>query len=125
MSESFLDAAHRHFGDGDLLLSQSRIDGAGHLYGVAGECAVKAVCIEESGGRPQKHFDATPGRDLRNAAVPNLVGRKGQRMRLLLPTLFANWSIHNRYAATGHTSAIQVQQWRLDAASALNVTQGI
>lgn len=125
MVENFLDAAQRHFDDADFLKRETRLDGAGHHYGVAGECAVKAVCVEESGSRPQKHFDAFPGKDLRVFAVTNLIGRKGPRIIGVLPQLFVGWSIHNRYAATGHTSASQVDQWRIDAERVLNLMQGL
>ena len=125
MSESYLDAAHRHFGDGDILGRENRWDGAGHHYGVAGECAVKAVCVEETGGRPSMHFSAKAGMDLRLHAIPNLSGRKGQRMKAALPGLFVGWSVHDRYSATGHTSESQAHQWRADAKSALNLMQGL
>lgn len=50
--ENFVSSARRHFDDGETLLQLGRFDNAGHLFGVAGECAVKAVCVEESGARP-------------------------------------------------------------------------
>ena len=125
MTESFLNAAHRHFDDAEILHRETRLDGAGHHYGFAGECAVKAVCVEEAGTRPQKHFDALTTKDLRVSAVANLSGRKGQRILAVLPELFAGWSIASRYSATGHTSTVQVMQWRADAQRALNLMQGL
>jgi hypothetical protein len=125
MAESFLDAAQRHFGDGEALQRATRLDGAGHHFGIAGECAVKAVCVEESNQRPQKHFSEVASADLRQHAVPNLSGRKGQRMLAELPTLFLGWSVHDRYSATGHTSGPQLEQWRADAVRALNLMQGL
>lgn len=125
MTESYLSAAQRHFDDAELLHRKNRLDNASHHYGVAGECAVKAVCVEEAGTRPHKHFDDLPLKDLRVSAVANLAGRKGQRMRVVLPSLFAGWSINNRYAATGHTSAAQIEQWRADAKRALTLMQGL
>lgn len=125
MVESFLNAAHRHFDDAELLRRETRLDGAGHHYGVAGECAVKAVCVEESGTRPQKHFSDVAGQDLRTLALPNLSGRKGQRMRAQLPNLFLGWSVNDRYSATGHTSLAQMEQWRVDALGVLRLMQGL
>jgi hypothetical protein len=125
MVESYLIAAQRHFEDAELLRRETRLDNAGHHYGVAGECAVKAVCVEEAGIRPPKHFDSDPNRDLRGAAVPNLAGRKGQRILAILPTLFVGWSVHDRYSATGQIQMAQVEQWRSDAEKALNLMQGL
>lgn len=43
--EDYRDAAHRHFEDAKLLHQQNppRLPNASHLYGVAGECAIKAM----------------------------------------------------------------------------------
>lgn len=125
MAEDFADAAQRHFEDADLLKSNARLDGAGHHYGVSGECAVKAVCVEETQSFKTKHFDTNPTKDLRTAAIPDLVGRKGQIIQPLLPTLFAGWSVHDRYSSTGYLNQVQVDQWRLDAQAVLNVLQGV
>jgi hypothetical protein len=125
MIESFLNAAQRHFDDAELLRQETRRDGAGHHYGVAGECAVKAVCVEEANTRPSRHFDVSPDKDLRVFAHPHLGGRKGLPIQVVLPSLFVGWSIHDRYAATGHTSALQVEQWRADAQRVLNLMQGL
>lgn len=125
MAESFLNAAQRHFDDAELLHRETRFDGAGHHYGVAGECAVKAVCVEEAGDRPPMHFSDIAKNDLRVSAMLNLSGRKGQRLRAELPGLFLGWSIHSRYSATGHTSSMQVEQWRADAVRALTLMQGV
>ena len=125
MTEDFLNAAQRHFDDAELLRRETRFDGAGHHYGVAGECAVKSVCVEETGDWPQKHFDVLPNKDLRIYALANLSGRKGQRIRAVLSSLFVDWSIHDRYAATGHTSVIQVERWRADAQCVLDLMQGV
>ncbi len=125
MAESYLIAAQRHFDDAELLRRETRLDNAGHHYGLAGECAVKAVCVEEAKARPSKHFDSHPNRDLRGAAVPNLLGRKGQRIRQILPALFDGWSVHDRYSATGHIQLVQIEQWRSDAENPLKLMQGL
>lgn len=124
MAEDYLSAAHRHFEDAELLREQARLDNAGHHYGIAGECAVKAVCIEEDGSRPNKHFDPDVKRDLRDAAIPNLSGLKGQRILAVLSGLFAGWSVHDRYTAPGYTPSAQVDQWRTDAERVLRLMQG-
>lgn len=125
MAENYLVAAYRHFDDAELLRREARLDNAGHHYGVAGECAIKAVCVEEAGDRPAKHFDPVASRDLRGAAVANLSGHKGQRILAVLPQLFDGWSVHDRYADTGHVAADQVDQWRTDADRVLQLMQGL
>lgn len=123
--EDFVSSAERHFDDGVTLLQSGRLDNAGHLFGVAGECAVKAVCVEESGSRPAKHFDNIPSKDLRFFAPANLIGRKGQRIALLLPNLFGGWSIEQRYVTTGTTTDGQVQECKADAPAVLDALQGL
>lgn len=125
MAEDYLSAAHRHFEDAELLREQARLDNAGHHYGVAGECAVKAVCMEETRSRPTKHFDSNAQKDLRSAAIPNLMGHKGRRIQSVLPGLFVGWSVHDRYTAPGHTPSAQVDQWRADAEEVLKLMQGL
>lgn len=125
MAEDYLSAAHRHFEDAELLRDQVRLDNAGHHYGIAGECALKAVCMEEGGDRPSKHFDSDVKRDLRHAAIPNLSGLKGQRILAVLPGLFVDWSVHDRYTAPGYTRPAQVDQWRTDAEQVLKLMQGL
>lgn len=125
MAENYLVAAHRHFEDAELLRRETRLDNAGHHYGVAGECAVKAVCIEEVGSRPTKHFDPVASQDLRSAAIAHLSGHKGQRILTVLPQLFGGWSVHDRYSATGHVTSAQVEQWRTDAQHVLQLMQGM
>lgn len=123
--ENCVSSARRHFDDGETLLQLGRFDNAGHLFGVAGECAVKAVCVEESGARPPKHFDKISNKDLRYSAPANLVGRRGQRIVTLLPNLFADWSIDQRYIETGTTTRAKAQEWRVDARAVLDALQGL
>jgi hypothetical protein len=125
LMEDFVSSAERHFEDGEVLLELNRFDNAGHLFGVAGECAVKAVCIEESGTWPTKHFDNALTKDLRAFALPNLIGRKGQHIASLLPNLFSGWCIGQRYVTTGTTTDAQAQAWRADARLAIDALQGI
>jgi hypothetical protein len=123
--EDFLSSAERHFEDGEILWQIRRLDNAGHLYGIAGECAIKAVCIEESGNRPTKHFDSIPSKDLRTFALTNLSGRKGQRIAPILSNVFQGWSVSQRYVTTGTTSSVQAEAWRADARLLLAALQGL
>jgi hypothetical protein len=123
--EDFVSSAQRHFEDGETLLMAGRLDNAGHLFGVAGECAIKAVCVEESGSRPTKHFDIVQNKDLRSFAPANLIGRRGQQIAPLLPGLFAGWSIAQRYIKTGTTTEAQARSWKADARAILDKLQGL
>lgn len=43
MLSDFRDAAERHWGDAEYLFSDTRLANADHLFGLAAECALKAV----------------------------------------------------------------------------------
>lgn len=122
--EDFMSAAVRHYEDAGRLLGHGRADNAGHLFGVSGECAIKAVCQDENKQFPLKYFDIKASKDLRHFAAPNLTGRRGQRMLLLLPRIFSGWSIEQRYTTTGTITNAQVGVWKADARAVLNAMQG-
>lgn len=98
---------------------------AGYLYGLAAECAVKAL-MEELGIRPMaadrrsdpyyQHFpillstsrDAASGR------------RSGTLSRILnQPDFMAGWNTDIRYAATGAVTPAEVERWRGQAKQAV------
>lgn len=55
--EDYHDAASRHFSDANLLHKQAppRLANASHLYGFAGECALKAIMAGKSGTGKVQH----------------------------------------------------------------------
>ena len=63
MSTNYCQAARRHFEDADLLHQNKRLPNADQLYGLAAECALKAVVVglgaqtDSDGGltRPLRH----------------------------------------------------------------------
>jgi hypothetical protein len=99
-------------------LPAARFDVAGYLFGLAAECAVKAMMIE-LGLKPRpaaerrddpfyQHFPALLV-SARNAAK----GRRSATLSRILatPQYMANWEIEMRYAAPGDVSAASVQRW--------------
>ena len=94
--EDYHDAATRHFSDGDLLQQQvpQRLANASHLYGLAGECALKAIMAGKSGAGKVKHAH--------------------------LPNILEEFEIHS--IAKGNPSlvtrvkkcAVGLNQWRID-----------
>ena len=58
--EDYRDAAARHFQDAELLHAQipPRLANASHLYGFAGECALKSMMAGKTGTRktPRSHL---------------------------------------------------------------------
>lgn len=123
--EDFESAAVRHFEDADRLFIAGRFDNAGHLFGIAGECAVKAVCRAEGGDHPTKHFATAGPKDLRFHALPFLIGRRGPGIQNILPGLFQGWAIEQRYHRTGKTTQAQAITWQSDARKVLDALQGV
>ncbi len=60
MSTDFYDAFSRHDKDADLLLEKKRWANADHHYGLAAECALKALLLQQ--GIPSKNGDIPSGK---------------------------------------------------------------
>jgi len=97
-------AARRHLLAADTLLSSPRGDVAGYLYGIAAECAIKAMMIE-AGLRPSSqprredpffvHFP-----ELRTMIRDKLQGRRGTPLITYIKNdaFMNNWSTRMRYS---------------------------
>jgi hypothetical protein len=107
-------------------LPEARFHVAGYLYGLAAECAVKAM-LEELGIRPlartarredpyYQHFPI-----LLTAALDVASGRRsGTLNRVLLRRGFmAGWSTEIRYAAAGQITPAMVGRWQEQAKQAV------
>ena len=116
LMESFEHAARRHFADAEDLADRQRLDNAGHLIGLAAECAVKHAVRHVTPNPPRIHFpELTAGiRQLggRNPAVSKI-------RRALSPpahgSVFDDWSIAMRYGADGHVVDAQYRKWKVAA----------
>ncbi|HJU16326.1 MAG TPA: hypothetical protein VJ770_07635 [Stellaceae bacterium] len=117
-------AARRHLEAGDILMANQRRDVAGYLYGIAAECAVKAMMIE-FGMRPVPEKKSDPFfahfPELRSMLRDVLRGRKGTPLvRLIQDDRFLNhWSTHMRYSHGKDIDDRWVIAWACQARQAI------
>lgn len=118
MSESYDQAALRHFSDAEYLAARKSFDGAGHLIGFAAEYALKhaITSLRPDLDAPQKHFP-----DLRHLARKHLNARThGGLHRLLSAADYLDgWSVDGRYAADGAVTEDTYRRWREQASRSL------
>ena len=107
-------------------LSEARFHVTGYLYGLAAECAVKAM-LSELGVRPQapearredpyyQHFPV-----LLTASLDVASGRRSGTLARMLsqPGFMAGWNTNIRYAATGQIPPAVVDRWGEQARQAV------
>lgn len=106
------DAAKRLYDDG------KRKDVAGYLYGVAAECAVKAMVRDTGGGEVRGHFpDELPTR------IRDATSFRGQAKILNLinnNNFMSNWSTDMRYCKESDIDSKSVAKWAAEAKQALH-----
>jgi hypothetical protein len=124
------EAARRHLQAADLLSSGHRCDVAGYLYGIAAECALKAMMIE-MGMRPREtrskddpffvHFPT-----LRTMLRDRELGRLGQQITRLVQSdsFMNNWDIDMRYSP-GQIQPSWVDEWARQAKRAVELLNGL
>lgn len=105
------DAAQRHWDDANLLQVQNRIPNADQLFGLAAECALKAIMLPlgmpMNKGKPvdrrHGHIDV-----LWDEFISFVNSRPAAKYANNLDTInpFASWSVHHRYE---HASQITPQ----------------
>ena len=116
-------AAQRHLNAAEELNTGHRRDVAGYLYGIATECAVKAMMIE-AGFRPTGirgdpfylHFP-----QLRTALLDSLEGRRATSLTPFVSnnSLFSQWAIEMRYCKGDEILAAWVNMWADQARQAV------
>jgi hypothetical protein len=118
-NEDYSDSAGRLFKDAETLYHGQRWETAGHLYGVAAECAVKAT-LERGGLRIDKksglktHFPALVG-----AVSLNAQGRHTMTV-FNRPGFLDSWKVDTRYAENdGTIEQTLCAAWRQDTADML------
>lgn len=96
-------AARRHLEAGNKLNGAERRDVAGYLFGIAAECAVKAMLID-AGFRPAAQPRATNDPfymhfpELKTWMTDNISSRIGSPMKTFVQASFMNnWSTRMRY----------------------------
>jgi hypothetical protein len=110
---NYSDAAARHWNDGKYLHDAARNDNADQLFGFAAECALKSAIVGMSAskdpGEVQKgyrhHIDELWGR----APVQQLSKNfPGLASLLKQPNPFVDWSVDQRYFASGTVNSEQI-----------------
>lgn len=100
--DDYIDAAQRHYRDGKLLHEQSppRLANASHLYGLAAECALKAIMRKDLPGTP---FGGSTGHI--PALFREFKSHKSAKDVKLLTSVnscalgLKNWGVQQRYQA--------------------------
>jgi hypothetical protein len=123
VATNFFQASRRSQRDAELLYQAGRLGGADHLYGLAAECALKAILVglgvitNPEDPRPyKKHID-----ELWPQFDAYMQGRSAQRYALPAGTPFAGWRVEHRYYddATFGAADVALHQGGADAASRL------
>lgn len=120
LTESYLDSAKRSYKAGVALETAGDAETAGHMFGVAAECAIKAalenagIKVDHASGLRQ-HFPA-----LRKTMLTH--GRTRHMKRLLAclsasPPILEGYLIDTRYAANASIGLARCNKWRADAKS--------
>jgi len=114
-------AARRHLEAANLLMDKHH-DVAGYLYGIAAECAVKAM-MQEAGLRPQgddqrrndPFFAHFPG--LKTLLQETQLGRKGSPLlRFASDSSFMQyWDTDMRYSKGGDIKKTWTENWKRQA----------
>lgn len=121
-------AARRHLSAADTLNTpQGRPDVAGYLYGIAAECAIKAMMLEthlwpapnpaSRAGNP--YFEHFP--NLRTILRDSLEGRRGMPLAKFIndDSFMNNWSTSMRYAKGSSVNPAWVSDWADQAKDAV------
>jgi hypothetical protein len=113
-------AARKNIQAADLLDGSRRRDVAGYLYGLAAECAVKAMMVEAGIRLDSLFYLHFP--ELNTGLRDRLQGRRGGPLnRLVLDLTFMSaWNIKMRYAKLGQVADVWVDRWREQARRAVN-----
>ena len=118
----FLDAHCRHWRDAEWLREGCRWANADHLYGLSAECGLKAVMealgmAVDDAGTPAAMEHRKHIRELWPTFLAFVQGRNGARYAEVLPAgkPFGSWSHHDRYAASHHFQANDVEPHRAAA----------
>ena len=122
------NAARRHFSAAELLVTTDRKDVAGYLYGIAAECAVKAMMLQAG----IKELSAAKRRDdpfymhypqLKSALLDNLKGRASTPLLQIVgnKAFLDDWSTDMRYAPAKEVKANRVARWRQHATQAVGL----
>ncbi|MCX7255849.1 MAG: hypothetical protein NTZ64_03715 [Polaromonas sp.] len=108
-------AAQRHLNAAEELNAGHRRDVAGYLYGIADECAIKAMMIDvgfrPTGARGDPFYLHFP--HLRTALLDSLEGRRAAPLShfAMDASFFSHWAIDMRYCKGDEILAAWVESW--------------
>jgi len=122
VSRDYAQSALRHFRDAELLAAGGRFDDAGHLIGLAAECALK---------HGAQGFTTPKGAEI-NGHLPTIKTHvrqilQGRNIRGPLLAFvsshehFAGWHVNDRYRADGHIDQPQYAIWRTETQKAFRI----
>ena len=120
-------AARRLLVAGDRLMADrpEQREVAGYLFGLAAECAVKAIATGIPSLRQDEIFwEHFP--KLRALLRDAIQGRSGGRLRRLVEHdgFMNGWHVGMRYARAAALKNLPVEDWRKQAADAINLMDG-
>lgn len=126
-SANMAEAARRNLSAGNCLKAE-HLHVAGYLFGIAAECALKAMMLEgrmkpspsDSRSRDDPFYAHFP--ELKTLLRDQLQGRAMSHVaRLVADDAFLNqWAIEIRYAGKGQVPQAWVERWQEQAKSAVN-----
>ncbi|MBS4049733.1 MAG: hypothetical protein KGZ69_00830 [Methylomonas sp.] len=118
-------AAHRHLLAANILYDEgSRRDVAGYLYGIAAECAIKAMMID-AGQRPIENRKDDPFfahfPQLRTMLRDRQIGRRGTILRRFIENdhFFSQWDTKMRYCKGTEIEDKWIVNWKDQACDAV------
>ncbi|MBT9556225.1 MAG: hypothetical protein IV100_09360 [Myxococcales bacterium] len=118
------DAAFRHHRCADRLMQADEFDEAGYLFGLAAECAIKAMsevlsCLRRS-DLQYAHFP-----ELRNHVLDYAEGRRATELSRLMANgrCLAGWHVSIRCSRKKAVTSKTVKIWRDDTVAALNLME--
>ena len=99
MAENFQAAARRSSKDADLLYENSRLGTADHLYGLAAECALKAI-LERCGVLSPSNIPTQLKCHIDKLWTEYGIHASGRKMPPIPnDNPFSSWRVHDRYEA--------------------------
>lgn len=112
-------AAHRHWNAAEALPATNR-GVAGYLYGLAAECAVKAIMLQEGLTASEKGTNGDPFYThfpkLQEALLDTIEGRGlGRLTRFTQQSYMREWNTKMRYSDGAEITPDRVARWRSDA----------
>ena len=113
-------AARRYIEAADALVEGRRSDVAGYLYGIATECAIKAMMLD-AGMRPSANRQDDPFYahfpELRTMLRDEQLGRKGSTLQRYInnDSFMHHWNTRMRYCKGSEIKERWVTDWRNQA----------